>query len=210
MQETSTSAIAKKAVKELPTLTDLHHDLEVAYKNDKLNLLLNQPCPAKWIKAHPTVKKKIRNPDGQEISVPAEYLPIDKVEYLLTRIFQVWKVEILREGQMFNSVYVTVRLHYINPVTGEWEFHDGIGAVGVQTDAGKSASDLGAIKQAAIMMALPAAESYAVKDAAEKLGTIFGSNLNRKDAIGFENGAYNEDVVLAKAQQIREAQNGTM
>jgi len=33
------------------------------------------------------------------------------------------------------------------------------------------------------MKALPAAESYAIKDAAEKLGQIFGSNLNRKDTV---------------------------
>jgi hypothetical protein len=64
--------------------------------------------------------------------------------------------------------------------------------VGVQTDAGKSAADLGAIKQDAVMKALPAAESYAIKDAAEKLGILFGKNLNRKDTIGFA-GAYSKD-----------------
>ena len=41
------------------------------------------------------------------------------------------------------------------------------------------------------MKALPAAESYAIKDAAEKLGIFFGKNLNRKDTVGFA-GAYSK------------------
>lgn len=186
---------------QLPTLQDLTLDPKLAFKQDQLNTLLNQPVPAKWVKQHPTVKKK----DEQGNSVPATYLPIDKVEFFLTRIFQEWKVEILREGSMFNSVYVTVRLHYKSPITGEWLFHDGVGAVGVQTDAGKSASDLGAIKQAAIMMALPAAKSYAIKDAAEQLGILFGKDLNRKDTVGFA-GAYSDDEsIKAAAQAIKNA-----
>ena len=36
------------------------------------------------------------------------------------------------------------------------------------------------------MKNLPAAESYALKDAAEKIGTIFGGDLNRKDEINFQ------------------------
>ena len=165
--------------KQLPTLKDLHHDESVAFKNDQLNLLLNQPTPEKWIKDHPFAKN-------------VKYIPIDKVEFLLTRIFQEWKVEIIKYSALFNSVSCHIRLHYKNPISGEWSFHDGVGAVGVQTDAGKSAADLGAIKQDAVMKALPAAESYAIKDAAEKLGILFGKNLNRKDTIGFA-GAYSKD-----------------
>lgn len=162
--------------KNLPTLQDLHHAPEAAFKQDQLNLLLNQQPPQSWVKDHPL---------GSHI----KYIPIEKVEFLLTRIFQEWRVEIVSEGVMFQSVYVKVRLHYKNPLTGEWSFHDGLGAVGVQTDKGKSASDLAAIKQDAIMKALPAAESYAIKDAAEKLGELFGKNLNRKDTAAFS-GAY--------------------
>lgn len=157
----------------LPKLQDLHHDIQEAFKTDQLNLLLNQQPKKEWVKDHPVAKG-------------VKYIPIDKVEFLLTKIFGEWKVEILSEGQMFNSVYVKVRLHYKNPLNGLWAFHDGLGAVGVQTDKGASASDLSAIKQDAIMKALPAAESYAIKDAAEKLGQLFGSNLNRKDVITYE------------------------
>lgn len=161
----------------LPTLADLHHDVQSAFKNDQLNTLLNQPPHQSWIKKHPMTK--------------GEYLPIDKVEFMLTRIFQHWRIEILRFDALFQSVVVHVRLHYKNPVTGEWQYHDGVGACPVQTDAGQSAANLGAIKNAAVQMALPAAESYAIKDAAEKLGMLFGKDLNRKDTILFS-GAYGE------------------
>lgn len=156
----------------LPTLADLHHDVEVAFKNDQFNLLVNTEPPASWVKVNPYAGN-------------TKYLPIDKVEMLMTKIFQHWKVEVLREGALFNSVYCTVRLHYKHPLSGEWMSHDGVGAVGVQTDAGAAASNVGAIKQNAIMMALPAAKSYAIKDAAENIGRIFGSNLNRKDVLPF-------------------------
>lgn len=157
----------------LPKIQDLHNDLQEAFKTDQLNLLLNQPPKKEWVKDHPFAKN-------------VKYLPIDKVEFMLTKIFGEWRVEILSEGQMFNSVYVKVRLHYKRPTDGEWSFHDGLGAVGVQTDKGASASDLNAIKQDAIMKALPAAESYAIKDAAEKLGVLFGKDLNRKETMAYE------------------------
>lgn len=163
----------------LPTLKELHLAPDQAFKSDALNILLNQPVPQKWVKDHP-------------MAAGVKYLPIDKVEFMLTRIFQEWKVEVVSYSALFQSVSVHIRLHYKNPITGEWLFQDGLGAVAVQTDKGASAADLSKIKSDAIMKALPAAESYAIKDAAEKLGTIFGKNLNRKDAISFEVGSYSE------------------
>lgn len=161
----------------LPKLAELHYDVQEAFKNDQLNLLLNQPAHQSWIK----------NPLS---GLP--YLPIDKVEFLLTRIFQEWYPEVLNVQALFQSVAVTIRLHYKNPLTGEWAFKDGVGAAPVQTDKGASAADLAAIKSDAIQKALPAAKSYAIKDAAECFGALFGSNLNRKDTIMFA-GAYNTE-----------------
>jgi len=156
----------------IPSLADLSLAPAMAFKEDQLNALLNGEPPENWVKDHPFAKG-------------VKYLPIDKVEFLLTKIFQIWKVEILREGVLFNSVYVAIRLHYRHPISAEMLFHDGLGAVGVQTDAGESASNMKAIKQDAIMKALPAAESYAIKDAAEKLGRLFGKDLNRRDVAVF-------------------------
>jgi len=154
----------------LPTIQDLHHDREVGFKQDSLNYLLNQNVPQSWVK---------KNPYANNTS----YLPIDKVEYLLTKIFGGYEVQVIEFKQLFNSVACHIRLTITNPIDGTKIVQDGLGAVDVQTNAGASPSDLSQIKQNAIMKALPAAESYAIKDAAEKLGQIFGSNLNRKDTV---------------------------
>jgi hypothetical protein len=175
--------------KNLPTLADLHHDVQVAFKQDQLNLLLNQQVPPTWIKDHPYAKG-------------VRYIPIEKVEFLLTRIFQEWRVEILSEGPMFNAVYCKVRLHYKNPLNGEWSYHDGVGAVDVQTAKGESAADLSKIVSNAVMKGLPAAESYAIKDAAEKLGELFGKNLNRKDTMAFSGAYMNETMWTNKKSEI--------
>jgi hypothetical protein len=160
----------------LPTLADLNKDVQAAFKNDQFNLLLNQQPPQTWIK----VNKFANN---------AKYLPIEKVEFLLTRIFQEWRIEVLDYKQLFNSISCHIRLHYKNPVTGEWSYHDGVGAADVQVKSGSSAADLQNINRNAVGMALPIAKSYAIKDASHHLGKLFGKDLNRTDAIEFS-GAY--------------------
>lgn len=158
--------------KNLPTLRELDSNIEQAYKEDAFNLLLNQNPPKSWVKNHPFAKG-------------VKYISIDRIENNLTQIFREWKVEVINYAALFNSVSVHIRLHYKSPVSNQWHYHDGLGAVSVQTDKGKSAADLAAIKNDAVMKALPAAKSYAIKDAAEHLGKLFGRDINRKDEIGF-------------------------
>lgn len=141
-------------------------------KRDEFLQIVNFAPPEKFIKNHP-------------LASGVKYLPIDKVELMLTKLFQQWRVEVLREGQLLNSVYVAVRLHYRDPISKEWTSQDGLGAVQIQVDKGENASNLAAIKSDAIMKGLPAAESFAVKDAAEKIGKLFGKDLNRRDALDF-------------------------
>lgn len=161
-----------KEKRNLPKIQDLQVDAAEAFKYDQLKSITNQQPIAKFVKKHPYAKN-------------VAYLPIDKVEFLMDRIFQQWKVEVKNIQQLFNSVTCSVRLHYLDPITNEWSYHDGVGAVGIQTDAGKAASDLTAVKQDAVMKALPAAKSYAIKDAAEHFGALFGRDLNRKDTMAF-------------------------
>lgn len=139
----------------------------------RLKFILNSGVNTKWLKAHPTAKN-------------VKYLPIDKIEILLDMIFQEWRIEILNISQLAQSVCVTVRVHYKNPITGEWSFHDGVGASPLQTNAGKSAADLANIKNNAVQLAAPAAKSYAIKDAVEHLGKMFGRDINRSDTVGYE------------------------
>ncbi len=156
--------------KNLPVLQDLYADLETAAKNNDLNILLNQPPKPQWIK-----QNKFAN--------NSNYIPIEKIEYLLTSIFTKWRVEVKQIQVIANSVVVTIRLYYMDPITLQWDWQDGIGAQGIQTAQGASATDFTQVTANAVQMAAPAAESYAIKDAAEKLGKLFGKDINRRDVI---------------------------
>jgi hypothetical protein len=171
----------------LPTIAELFNDnLEEAYKNEQLNLLLNQAPPATWVKKHPYIKDY-------------NYLPIDKIEYLLRRVFKQYKIEVLREGTSFNGVYVVVRVHYLNPITNEMCYHDGIGAQQLQTKQGASAADLANINNGALSMAFPIAKTIAIKDACDHFGNLFGANLNRKDTVAY---TPDKSVIDAKEQRV--------
>jgi hypothetical protein len=165
----------------LPTLADLTTDIELAYKNDALNLLLSQPPPQTWVKKHPFISNY-------------QYLPIDKIELLLKKIFKQFRIEITGQGTAFNGVWVTVRVHYLNPVSGQWDWHDGIGAAQLQLRAQTKEEKDNNIKvlfcaenlsNGAMSMAFPIAKTVAIKDACDMFGSLFGANLNRKDVVEF-------------------------
>lgn len=166
----------------LPKYEDLITEEAKNYEQNAFVVLLNQPPPPKWLKGHPTAK--IKNEKGEDVALP--YLPIDKVEYLLTRMFRKWYVEILDRCCIANSVVVTVRVHVINPTNNAHEWNDGIGAAPIQTDKGKGAMDWNFAKSHGVQIAAPAAETYAIKDAAEKFGRIFGKDLARKDVMSYD------------------------
>ena len=60
-----------------------------------------------------------------------------------------------------------------------------MGAVAVQTDKGETAANLSAIKSDGVMKAAPAAASFAVSNAAAKIGKVFGGDINKDDALEF-------------------------
>ena len=41
--------VQKFEAKPLPSLAELHHNVEEAFKNDELNALLNQPVHSSWV-----------------------------------------------------------------------------------------------------------------------------------------------------------------
>ena len=183
--EQNPAAPSTQTKPKVPSIEELHADYESAFKNDQLNHLLNQNPPKNWIKTHPLLTYEVTDEVGNKSRKPVRYLPIDKIEYLLMRIFQQYKIEIIKTGVIFNALEVTVRVHYKNPITGDWMFQDGTGAVDVQTEAGQSAADLKNIKHGAVMKGLPSAKSFAVKDACEHLGRLFGKDLNRESSLEF-------------------------
>lgn len=172
----------------LPKLQDLYSDSVKTLQHDKLQVLLNQQPPVSWVKEHPYITGH-------------KYLPIDKVEFLLKKIFKRYRIEVLREGSTFNGVYVAVRVHYLHPIEGHWDFHDGIGAIQLQTKKGTSPADLININNGAISMAYPIAKTLAIKDACDHFGTTFGSDLNRKNTIQYQFDSQLQEVVKSKEEQ---------
>ena len=159
--------------KNLPRIQDIYTDKITTQKNDAFVALMNQQPKETWVKTHPFIRGY-------------KYLPIERVEFLLKTIFKRYRIEITGQGQSFNGVWVTVRVHYLHPLTGEWDFHDGIGASQLQTAKGTSPADLGNINNGALSMAFPMAKTIAIKDATDHFGKLFGSDLNRKDDISYD------------------------
>jgi hypothetical protein len=156
----------------LPKIQDLYSDKLTVQKNDAFVTLMNQPPKQEWVKVHPFIRGY-------------KYIPIERIEYLLKTIFKIYRIEITGQGQSFNGVWVTVRVHYLHPVTSEWQFHDGIGASQLQTAKGTSPADLNNINNGALSMAYPMAKTIAIKDACDHFGNLFGADLNRKDVINY-------------------------
>ncbi len=80
--------------KQLPSLKDLVEENALTERENALMVLLNQDPPKDWIKKHPTTN--------------TAYLPIERVEYLLSRIFTKWWVEVKAVDCIANSVVVSV------------------------------------------------------------------------------------------------------
>ena len=121
----------------------------------------------------------------------------------MDKIFQEWKVEVLEYRTLFNSISVSVRLHYVNPLTGQWMYHDGVGAKELQTIAasGPLKQDFSNINKGAVEMALPIAKTAAIKDAADHLGKLFGRDLNRKDTLEYKQTYQRPEDSIVKAIQ---------
>lgn len=177
----------------LPTIQDLYSDIGWAAKQNDLNRLLNQEPAKGWIKEHPFNKG-------------LKYLPIERVEWLLTNVFLRWWCEVKEIKVVANSVVVTVSVYVIDPITGETIFNDGVAGVDIQTAKGANATDFSQITPFAVMKAVPAAKSYAIKDAAESFGRLFGKDLNRKDFIAYTDldGKFDFEQIPASQDQVHE------
>ena len=150
----------------LPTIAQITN-LERVGEIDKLTELLNLNPPTEWVKKN-------------KFAGNSSYIPIDKIEYLLKTLIKRYRIEVTGQGTAFNGVWVTVRVHYVDMITGEWMYHDGIGSEAIQTKSGTSPSDLINITQGAISIAFPKAKTAAIKDACHHFGRLFGSDLNRE------------------------------
>lgn len=168
----------------LPKLEELYSSIEKQEGLSELATLLNAPPPQAWIQEHPIAKG-------------VKYIPIEIQEFIMSKVFGDWYTEIRDVKLIANSVAVTIRVWYwyaFKPESaGEWRWTEGVGAVPLQTDKDFGATDFNHIKSNAVQIGLPAAKSYAFKDAVESLGKIFGKDLNRKHGMDYYNLLYTKD-----------------
>jgi hypothetical protein len=111
-----------------------------------------------------------------------QHVPIASIEAGLKKyFFGLYKIEIVDYKMVVNEICVHVRISVFHPILREWLAYDGLAAVPVQQDAGKRVDEfMQTKKKDALHKNLPAAYAFAVKNAAKKIGAIFGSELNRK------------------------------
>ena len=107
-----------------------------------------------WLREHPQVKGFM-------------YLPIERVEFLLNRLFSHVQIEIREIISSESRAIVSVRVNYTNREDFIM-YHDGIGAVNIT-------------KSQPAEMSFPMAKTLAIKDACDMFGKIFGKDLNRKE-----------------------------
>ncbi len=162
-----------ETTRQLPTLSELYEDIALVQKQNQLNIILNAEPKKEWVREHPFVKG-------------LKYLPIERVEYLLTMIFTKWRVEVKEVKILANSIVTTVRVHVKDPISGEWDWQDGVGAMPIQVAKGSGATEFDKMNSSAVQIGSPASESFAIKDACEKFGRLFGKDLNRKDNIDYD------------------------
>lgn len=155
-------------------LPSLVNDLGIATKVDSLNTLLNQSPPKQWLASHKGV----------------QYQPIDRVKSNLVKIFQDYDWSIKDVRVVANSILIFGTLSVTNPITGKVRNVDGVGAWPIQLKSGSNPMQIENIVQDAIQKNAPAAESLALKNAAAKLGNLFGDGV--KD-VEFK-GVYSVDI----------------
>jgi hypothetical protein len=110
----------------------------------------------------------------------SKYIPIGIIEELLREIYPAWEAKQIGQPQILaNSVVVSVELRVFHPILNYWLTYPGVGAVPIQVNAGASPNDWTQIKSDAMHKNVPAALSYAISNAAKKIGRLFGGHLNR-------------------------------
>jgi len=125
-----------------------------------------------WIKKNP-------------YSENALYIPIRIVESLLRSYFGTYQVLMVGEPKVIgNSIIVNVHLKVYHPIFEEWIIYAGTGAVPIQLKKDAlNPLDFQKMLPKALHKNVPAALSFAVSNAAKKIGSIFGGDLNSNEAI---------------------------
>lgn len=114
-----------------------------------------------------------------------EYIPIGVIEESLRQIFfRQIDFEIKTSFRDLNSFIVIATITYKCPISLEMRKIDGIGAKALQQDSGSKVQEFNmTMKANALELGVGIAYSRAIKNAAKKLGKMFGGSLNRDEEI---------------------------
>lgn len=110
----------------------------------------------------------------------AEYLEIGYIEAKLDQIYLgLWSWENVKVQQMINGVQVCGDLRVFHPIACTWITRSGIAFKEFQLKKGERDPSPVNLSSKALERDIPIASSEAFKNAAKKLGNIFGRHLNR-------------------------------
>lgn len=139
-------------------------------------------------------------------STDYDYVPVGVVEEALRQVFfrQV-DFTIKQSYRDLNSFIVVARIKYRCPISQKKRKVDGIGAKALQQDSGAKVQDFNfTMKANALELGVGNAYSIAIKNAAKKLGKLFGSDLNRDDELTNELNVFSEKVTNKPAYELKQ------
>lgn len=131
------------------------------------------------VEPHPELIRELpdKRVDAKGKFVNVRYIPIEHVQMILDLIAVKYDVEIIAQGSMFSSVFVTKRLkiEYLSTrqISRDLVAED-IKKISVDGLGAMAVNNLNPVR-----MMLPAASSLAETNAAKNLGPLFGRDLNR-------------------------------
>lgn len=175
------TALTTKEFDVIKFFSEIEEAEGISKKVKVIDKVLNQePLSIKNLKEE--MKKKGLNAGKAQ---DFDYVPIEVVEEALRQIFFRQVDFIIKNSYRdLNSFIVEASIQYRDPITLETRRIDGIGAKALQQNAGATLVDFNSTMKAnALEMGVAIAYSRAIKNAAKKLGKMFGANLNRDEEI---------------------------
>ena len=123
-------------------------------------------------------KKNIKK---NKLANDSDYIPISILEKQLDEVYGgLWKYRVTQIFQLLNSIVVVLELEVYHP-SGVWIMRGCIGAVPIQLKKDENDITPNTINKMAVQMNAPSAKSFALSNAIQSLGEVFGRNINRKE-----------------------------
>lgn len=125
------------------------------------------------------------NPPESEVEINKQaggkkYLPISFVQMKLDETFLgMWSWKVRSFQVVANEILVQGDLEVFHPIAKQWITRSGTGAAMIQQTQGAEITDISKKIKNTLVKDFPHAEVEALKNAAKKLGKVFGRDLNR-------------------------------